>query len=255
VPFQEASRPLLAKTVSNSSASSGREASILHVQQRENVQGLTERELAASLPRPRSFFAALLLLDVIAAFGLAFIEQQMVFYLYNALSWTPAQYGLMMGGYGMATLVGQVALGQLGDQLGRKPCLALGFLFNSALPLGLFVFHQFSLLAPLALLAGLGSAFITSGLGASYLDITAPQHRSVIQGIRESEVSLSAVAGPLLAAFLSGPLATRGIFMVAAVTQLSAVILALVVLKPHSQAKARTEAVAPLDICKVAQEL
>ena len=76
---------------------------------------------------------------------MAFIEPQMVFYLYNALSWTTAQNGLMMGGYGMATLVGQVALGQLGDQLGRKPLLALGFLFDSALSLGLLLHPAASL--------------------------------------------------------------------------------------------------------------
>jgi MFS family permease len=85
----------------------------------------------------------------------------------------------------------------LGDHLGRKPILALGFLLNSTLSLGLIVFHQFSLIAPAAILAGLGSAFIAPALGASYLDITVPQQRSVIQGIRESAVSFSAVASPL----------------------------------------------------------
>jgi len=219
-----------------------REAALHQVQQQETKQEPTgQRELAASLPHPHAFFAALLLLDVIAAFGMAFIEPQMVFYLYNALSWTPAQYGLMMGGYGVATLAGQMALGQLGDRLGRKPIIALGLLLNSALSLGLLFFHQFGLLASLTLLAGLGSACITTGLGASYMDITVPQHRSVIQGIRESAVSFGAVAGPLLSAFISRPLAPRGIFTVAASTQLSAVILALVVLKPQSHAKALGE--------------
>jgi hypothetical protein len=54
------------------------------------------------------------------------------------------------------------------DHLGRKPILALGFLLNSTLSLGLIVFHQFSLIAPAAILAGLGSAFIAPALGASY---------------------------------------------------------------------------------------
>jgi Major Facilitator Superfamily len=138
----------------------------------------------------------------------------------------------------VATLIGQVALGQLGDHLGRKPIIAFGFLLNSTLPLGLTIFRQFSLLAPLALLTGLGSACIAPMLGASYLDITAPQHRSVIQGIRESAISLSAVAGPLLATFISHWLAPQAIFTVAAVIQLSAVIPALVVLKLQRQAKA-----------------
>lgn len=216
-----------------------REAAIRRVQQKDTEQELTrpaiavtgQRGLAASLPRPRSFFAALLLLDIIAAFGMAFIEPQMVFYLYNALSLTPVQYGLMMGGYGVATLVGQVVLGQIDDHFGRRPIIALGFLLNSTLSLGLTIFHQFSLLAPLALLAGLGSAFITTGLGVCYLDITTPQHRSVAVGIRESAISFGAVAGPLLAAFIGRWLAPRGIFTAAALTMLAAAILALAVLK------------------------
>lgn len=214
-----------------------REVAIRHVQQKEEGQGLTGRELAAALPRPLPFFAALLLLDVITVFGMAFIEPQMVFYLYNALSWTTTQYGLMMGGYGVAALVGQVALGQLGDHLGGKLILVPGFLFNSALSLGLLLFHQFSPLALAALFAGLGSAFITTRLGVYYLDMTTPQHRAVALGIRESAISLGAVAGPLLATFVSRWLVPQGIFTVAAVTQLSAVILALVVLKLQSQAK------------------
>ncbi len=205
---------------------------------RQQAEGSTrQREQSASLPRPLSFFAVLLLLDVVAAFGMAFIEPQLVFYLYNALNWTPTQYGFMMGGYGVAMLVGQVALGRLGDQLGGKPILALGFLLNSTLSLGLIVFHQFSLLVPAALLAGLGSAFIGPALGASYLDITAPQHRSAIQGIRESAISFSAVVGPLLAAFLSHWLAPQGIFTVAAVATLAAVIPATVVLKLQDRAQ------------------
>jgi MFS family permease len=178
---------------------------------------------------------------------MAFIEPQMVFYLYNALSWTTAQYGLMMGGYGVATLVGQVALGQIGDHFGKKPIIALGFLLNATLSLGLILVHQFCLLAPLALLAGLGSAFITTGLGVCYLDITDQQHRSVAVGIRESAVSFGAVAGPLLAAFIGRWLAPLGIFSVAALTLLAAAILALALLKPQGQAKAHTLADAPVD--------
>jgi MFS family permease len=77
-----------------------REAAIRHVQQEKKPEPTGHRGIVTSLPRLRSFFAVLLLLDVIAAFGMAFIEPQMVFYLYNALCWIPAQYGFMMGGYG-----------------------------------------------------------------------------------------------------------------------------------------------------------
>ncbi len=226
-----------------------REAAIRHMRQREKGRELTgQQELAALLPRPPFFFAALLLLDFIAVFGMAFIEPQMVFYLYNALSLTTAQCGLMMGGYGVAMLVGQVALGRLGDRFGRKPVIALGFLLNATLSLGLILFHQFSPLALTALLAGLGSAFITTRLGVCYLDITIPQHRSVAVRIRESAVSFGAVAGPLLAAaFIGRWLAPRGIFTVAALAMLAAAILAFAILKLQGQAKAHALADASVD--------
>jgi MFS family permease len=238
---------LLALFIAYAMVPETREAAIFLKHQRNGQELPGQRELAASLPHPRSFFAVLLLLDFIAAFGMAFIEPQMVFYLYNTLSWTTTQYGLMMGGYGVATLVGQVALGQLSNHFGGKLILALGFLFNSALSLGLLLFHQFSQLALAALFAGLGSAFITTRLGVCYLDITTPQHRSVALGIRESAISLGAVAGPLLATFVSRWLVPQGIFTMAALTQLSAVILALVVLKPQSQANEPARAVVPVD--------
>ena len=98
-----------------------------------------------------------------------------------------------------------------------------------------------------ALLAGLGSAFITTGLGVCYLDITDSQHRSVAVGIRESAVSFGAVAGPLLAAFISRWLAPQGIFTIAALTTLAAAILALVVLMPQSQARAHAFADTSVD--------
>jgi len=223
-----------------------RETANRHIWQRETGRELTsppvavtgQQELAALLPRPPFFFVTLLMLDFIAVFGMAFIEPQMVFYFYHALSLTTAQYGLMMGGYGVAMLVGEVALGRLGDHFGRRPIIALGFLLNATLPLALILFHQFSPLALAALLAGLGSACITTGLGVCYLDITVPQHHSVAVGIRESAVSFGAVAGPLLAAFIGRWMAPRGIFTVAALTTLAAAILALAVLKLQGQAKA-----------------
>jgi len=102
----------------------------------------TWREGVASLPSSCSPMASLLLLDFVAVLGLSFVEPQMVFYLYKTLALTPAHYGFIMGSYGLALMVGQAGLGRLGERLGRKPLIALGFLLTSALPLGLLLFHQ-----------------------------------------------------------------------------------------------------------------
>jgi len=191
----------------------------------------TWREGVASLPSSFSPMASLLLLDFVAVLGLSFVEPQMVFYLYKTLALTPAHYGFIMGSYGLALMVGQAGLGRLGERLGRKPLIALGFLLTSALPLGLLLFHQFALLLLGAWLAGLGSALLTPALESSYLERTPEQHRSLIMGMRESVVSLGAVVGPLLLACSSRWLSPQSVFTVAFLLALAAVILTLAALK------------------------
>lgn len=83
------------------------------------------------------------MLDFVAVFGFAFIEPQMVFYLYNTLAFSTAQFGLMVSGYGLTMLFGKAALGQLGDRFGKRLLIAVSFLLNSSLYLGLLLVHQF----------------------------------------------------------------------------------------------------------------
>jgi MFS transporter, DHA1 family, multidrug resistance protein len=198
---------------------------------RRGTTFLAWRESVASLPQPFSLMATLLLLDFVAVLGLSFLEPQMVFYLYKTLALTPAHYGFVMSSYGLALVVGQAGLGRLGERLGRKQLIALGFLLTSALPLGLLLFHQLAPLILGALLAGLGSALITPALESSYLERTPEQHRSRMIGVRESVVSLGAVAGPLLLACSSRWLSPQRVFTVALLVALAAVILTLAALK------------------------
>ncbi len=197
------------------------------------------RQCVSSLPQSFSPIAILLLLDFVAVLGLSFLEPQMVFYLYKTLALTPAHYGFVMGSYGLALLVGQAGLGRLGERLGRKPLIALGFLLTSALPLGLLLFHQFAPLILGALLAGLGSALITPALESSYLEMAPEQHRSRLIGVRESVISLGAVVGPLLLAFSSRWLSPQSVFTVTLLVAQAAVILTLAALKLPGGRRAR----------------
>jgi MFS transporter, DHA1 family, multidrug resistance protein len=199
----------------------------------------TWRKDVAFLPQSFSPMATLLLLDFVAVLGLSFLEPQMLFYLYKTLALTPAHSGFVMGSYGLALLIGQAGLGRLGEGLGRKTVIALGFLLTSALPLGLLLCHQFALLILGAVLAGLGSALITPALESSYLERTPEQQRSLIIGVRESVVSLGAVVGPLLLALTSRWLSPQGVFTVALLLALAAVILTLAALKPPGSRQGR----------------
>ena len=204
------------------------------------------REIWASLPRPLYLFATLLLIDFIATFAFAFIEPQMALYFYNELFLTPTQLGFVVGGYGLATLLGQAFLGKLSDNYGRKPIIILGLLLNSSLFFGLIFVKQFILLFPVAVLAGLGDALFIPAIAASYLDISQPEHISRVMGIKGSVAALAGVVGPLLVAIVSTWTAPVDIFAISAGVTLLAILLAAVVLKGGSKMKGSKEKVQPI---------
>lgn len=189
-----------------------------------------QASLLASLPRPLYLLGTLLLLDFIGVFGFAFVEPRMVFYFYDDLAFTTTQFGLIVGGYGLAMVIGQLGLGRLSDRLGRKPVIFIGFGLNVFFYLGLIMVSQFSLLFVAAVIAGLGSALLAPALSAFYLDIAGEQHRSRVMGLKESAAALGGVTGPLVVAGINRWMTPQDIFMVAAGIMLSAAVLALLAL-------------------------
>ncbi len=148
---------------------------------------------------------------------------------------TPTQLGFIVGGYGLAMLLGQAFLGKLSDRFGRKPVIVLGLLLNGTLYLGLIFVKSFGLLFPVAVLAGLGDALFIPAIAASYLDIAEPEHISRVMGIKGSVAALAGVVGPLLVAIVSVWTTPASIFAISAGATLVAILLALVVLKGHSK--------------------
>jgi MFS family permease len=214
------------------------------VQKLKPIAGQTGlRAMWHSWPRPIYLFATLLLIDFIATFAFAFIEPQMVLYFYNQLLLTPTQLGLIYGGYGLATLLGQAFLGKLSDRHGRKPVILLGLLLTGTLYLGLIIVTSFGLLFTVAVLSGLGDALFIPAIAASSLDIAEPEHLSRVMGIKGSVAALAGVAGPLLVAIVSPWTASANIFAISAGVTLIAILLALVVLKGRSNINSRKEQV------------
>jgi DHA1 family tetracycline resistance protein-like MFS transporter len=185
----------------------------------------------ASVPRPMHLFFALLALDFTVFFGFAFIEPEMVFYFYDGLGFSTTQFGVLVGGYGLAMVAGQTTLGGLSDRFGRRLVIAVGFALNAVFYLGLTSFDRFGLLLLLALSAGLGNALATPALSASYLDITEERYRSSVLGIKESATALGGVAGPLLVAFVSPFTTPGGVFAVSGIVALGAILLSLIALR------------------------
>ena len=204
----------------------------LEAQVKERRPNLVEGAggLLASLPRPLYLLLTLLFLDFIGVFGFAFVEPRMVFYFYEALAYTTTQFGLVVGSYGLALVIGQMTLGRLSDRLGRRPVIALGFGLNILFYLSLGTITQFSLVLLGAVIAGLGGALLAPALSAFYIDITQQQHRSRVLGFKESAAALGGVLGPLLVAVVNRWTTPQEVFMIAAGLMVAAVALALLAL-------------------------
>jgi len=200
-----------------------------------------QRWLWSSLPKPLHIFGALLILDFISVFAFAFVEPQMVFYFYEGLGWTTVQFGIVVGVYGLAMVLGQVGLGQASDRFGRRPIIILGMLLTVTFYIGLATVVSFPLTMLVAFVAGLGMALTSPAVSAFYLDITAEQHRSRVVGIKESSAALGGVAGPLALATVSGLTPPRGIFIIASMLMLAAAALALVALRAPREVAEKTD--------------
>jgi MFS family permease len=162
----------------------------------------------------------LLLAEFVMVFAFAFVEPQMVFFLYEDLGWTTVQFGILVASYGLALVAGQVTLGRLSDRFDRKPVIIIGLLLNALFYAALAFAPTFPLLMLTAVLSGIGEALVLPAVTAFVLDLTAEQHRSRAMGITESAAALGGVAGPLLVITASAATNAQGVFVIAGVVVL-----------------------------------
>ena len=149
-------------------------------------------------------------------FAWAFIEPQFMFYAYDDLSWTSSQLGLVMSAYGLAFMLGEFGLGQLSDRAGRRPVLLIGLVLFSAQFAGLVLFRDAIWIVVSFLVAGLGNALYDPALSALILDITPPEHRAGLLGIKSTAGALGTLLGPALLVLFTPSTVPRMVFLMAA---------------------------------------
>ena len=182
----------------------------------------------SSLPRPSwmhrlpalpagSTFFLLLLISCGVTYAWSFIEPQFMFYAYEDLSWTSSQLGLIMSTYGMAFTLGEFALSQLSDRLGRKPVLVLGLALFSAQFVGLVIFRDAIWIVMSFILAGLGNALYDPALNALILDITPPEQSAGMMGLKGTAGSLGSLLGPASVVLFTPFVSPLVVFLIASV--------------------------------------
>ena len=162
-------------------------------------------------------FLLLMLVSFGVMFAWAFIEPQFMFFAYDDLSWTSAQLGLIMSTYGVAFLFGEFALSHLSDRLGRKPVLVLGLMLFSAQFIGLVIFREATWIVVSFILAGLGNAIYDPALSAHILDITPPEHKARVMGIKSTVGSLGNLLGPALVVMFTPFMGPQVVFLISTV--------------------------------------
>lgn len=162
-------------------------------------------------------FLLLMLINFGVMFAWAFIEPQFMFYAYDDLSWTSAQLGLVMSTYGIAFMFGEFALSHLSDRLERKPVLVLGLVLFSAQFVGLVVFREATWIVVSFILAGLGNAIYDPALSAHILDITPPEHKARVMGVKSTVGSLGNLLGPALVVMFTPFMGPQVMFLISTV--------------------------------------
>jgi MFS family permease len=210
-----------------------------------NPQPVRQASIWDALPRSLYIFLILLVIDFISSFSFAFVEPQMIFYFYDVLRWSTTQFGVLVGIYGITSVIGQMGLGQLSDKWGRKPLIIAGLIPNMLFFGGLAVLTDYYAMMIGAAFAGLGNALIAPAANAFYLDITAEEHRSRVIGVKGSFWSLGGVLGPLAVAVVAGIMAPQQVFWIASGMVLVALVLAVIFLREPQHIK--TESLDPRD--------
>ena len=164
----------------------------------------------------------------------------MIFYFYDVLNWSTTQFGVLVGVYGLFSVVGQIGLGQLSDKWGRKPLIIAGLIPNMLFFAGLAVLTDYYLMMIGAALAGIGNALIAPAANAFYLDIAAEEYRSRVIGVKGSFLSLGGVLGPLAVAAVAGVIPPQQAFWISSGLVMIALILGLIFLQEPQHAKVKS---------------
>lgn len=112
------------------------------------------------------------------------------------------QAGLLWGIQIVVTLLAKPLMGWIADRYGRKPIIVVGMLLCAGAFISIPTVTAFVWLAGLAIIFGLGEAFVTSSAAAMVADMCEERHYGAAMGTFGTVYDVGHAAGPIAAGLL-----------------------------------------------------
>jgi MFS family permease len=159
--------------------------------------------------------------------------------LFAAAGLSVAQIGVLAALYPAVWGLGQLVTGALSDRIGRKPLITGGMLLQAGALALVALGESFAVWAMAAVLLGAGTAMVYPTLLAAIGDVAHPAWRARSVGVyrlwRDGGFAVGALAAGLLADAFGIPVA---VWVVAALTAVSGLVVAVRMYETHPRARA-----------------
>ncbi|MDR4509812.1 MAG: MFS transporter [Candidatus Brocadiaceae bacterium] len=134
--------------------------------------------------------------------SLGALEAFLPVYAVTVVKLDPFRAGIIWGAQIISTILAKPVMGKISDRYGRKMIIFSG-MWICAIPFACIPLTQkFSLLLSLAMIFGIGEAFVTSSSAAMVTEFCKEQHYGSAMGVFGSIFDIGHASGPILAGFL-----------------------------------------------------
>lgn len=139
---------------------------------------------------------------------------------------TKQQIGLVMGCFAIGLLLTRTWLGALADRRGRKIVILIGAFVVATAPLGYLLVKSIPLLMVLRAFHGISIAAFTTGYSALVVDISPVKQRGELIGYMSLAIPIGMAIGPAFGGYLQEEFGYTVLFLVSAISGLSALLCA-----------------------------
>jgi DHA1 family tetracycline resistance protein-like MFS transporter len=187
-------------------------------------------------------FIGLLFISFLDFISWIMIEPGIIFYLYDIIGFSPFDFGIFVGLYGVTVVIGQVFFGGLSDRFGRNLIIFIGGIAHFLGYLVLIFASSFLEFMLMPIFAGVAIALIHPALTALVGDLAIEKHRGQVIGILAIPVQFAGIIGPLFGGWFSEAYSVTPLFWLSALFGISICFVVLLqTLNPLNKGKAESK--------------